>query len=72
MPVRCPACTEARRPRSQLRAYFRSAERLARELGLDAVATAASAAIATLDANEAPRCGTSAGKAARVVGGHGQ
>lgn len=34
LPARCPACAAARRPRDQLRAYLRSAVRLADAQGL--------------------------------------
>ena len=50
LPRWCPACAAARRPRVQLRAYLRSAARLADQLDLDDVAVAARAAVATLDA----------------------
>lgn len=49
LPRRCPVCAAARRPRVQVRAYLRSAARLADELGLDEVALAARAAVAVLD-----------------------
>ena len=50
LPCRCPTCAAAWRPRVQLRAYLRSAARLADRLDLDDVALAARAAVATLDA----------------------
>ena len=50
LPLRCLACAAARQPRIQVRAYLRSAARLADELGLADVALAARAAVAALDA----------------------
>lgn len=62
--LRCPSCTSVRRPLAQLRAYLRSAERLARTLALDEVATAASSAVAALDARQALAAGVAASQAA--------
>ena len=65
--LRCLSCASARRPLAQLRAYLRSAERLARTLALDEVATAASSAVAALDARRALAAGVAAAQAANVT-----
>jgi hypothetical protein len=57
---RCQTCVAARRPKAQLRAYLRSAGRLAQELGLDPVAAATGAAITILDGITGPAIGTGA------------
>lgn len=62
LPLRCPACVAIRRPRAQLRAYLRSAARLADAEGLPTVHEAVLAALAVFDAAEVP------GKAGRLDG----
>jgi hypothetical protein len=49
-PRHCVSCAVDLRRRGQLRAYLRSAERLARAIGLPDVADAAGSAIVALDA----------------------
>ncbi len=53
LPLRCPTCTAARRPIVQLRAYLRSAGRLAEAQGLGEVRAATMLALAAVDAAEA-------------------
>ena len=55
LPMRCVACTVARRPRGQLRAYLRAAERLADGQGLVEVSAALATALTALDAAESDR-----------------
>ena len=55
LPRRCPACRAARRPRAQLRAYLRSAARLAVGEGLAQVVVDIDMAIVALDAKESSR-----------------
>ena len=62
LPLRCPTCIAIRRPRAQLRAYLRSAARLAEAEGLSAVHEAILAALAVFDAVEVP------GKVGRLDG----
>lgn len=54
VPRRCVRCELATRSQRQLRAYLRSAARLAEALGRGDVAAAARAAVATLDEGSHP------------------
>lgn len=55
LPARCHTCTAARRPLRQLRAYLRSAARLAARTHRPDVETAVDTALAVLDAGEPAR-----------------